>query len=84
MGGIERGERDLSFKKLSAIAAALGRDVGSLTRGPTCVRAGVPLRGNKPVLVKPDYNSSLAHEETQLMRSNEKEISHGRGSWQTD
>jgi len=33
MGGVERGERNLSFKKLCAIAKALGRDVGSLTRG---------------------------------------------------
>jgi transcriptional regulator with XRE-family HTH domain len=33
MGGVERGERNLSFKKLCAIATALGRDVGSLTRG---------------------------------------------------
>ena len=33
MGGVERGERDRSFKKLCAIARALGRDVGSLTRG---------------------------------------------------
>lgn len=33
MGGVERGERNLSFKKLCGIAAALGRDVGSLTRG---------------------------------------------------
>jgi transcriptional regulator with XRE-family HTH domain len=33
MGGVERGERNLSFKKLCAIAQALGRDVGSLTRG---------------------------------------------------
>ena len=33
MGGVERGERNLSFKKLCAIAAALGLDVGSLTRG---------------------------------------------------
>jgi transcriptional regulator with XRE-family HTH domain len=33
MGGVERGERNLSFKKLCAIARALGRDVGSLTRG---------------------------------------------------
>ena len=33
MGGVERGERNLSFKKLCAIATALGRDVASLTRG---------------------------------------------------
>lgn len=33
MGGVEREERNLSFKKLCAIAQALGRDVGSLTRG---------------------------------------------------
>ena len=30
---LERGERNLSFEKLCAIATALGRDVGSLTRG---------------------------------------------------
>ncbi len=29
---LERGERNLSFEKLCAIATALGRDVGSLTR----------------------------------------------------
>jgi transcriptional regulator with XRE-family HTH domain len=29
MGGVERGERNLSLKKLFAIAQALGRDVGS-------------------------------------------------------
>ena len=29
----ERGERNLSFEELCAIATALGRDVGSLTRG---------------------------------------------------
>jgi DNA-binding XRE family transcriptional regulator len=33
MGGVERGERNLSFKKLCAIATTLGRDVASLTRG---------------------------------------------------
>ena len=29
---LERGQRNLSFEKLCAIATALGRDVGSLTR----------------------------------------------------
>lgn len=38
MGGVERGERNLSFKKLCAIAAALGCDVGSLTRGLPALR----------------------------------------------
>ena len=33
MGRVERGERNLSFKKLCAIAQTLGSDVGSLTRG---------------------------------------------------
>jgi transcriptional regulator with XRE-family HTH domain len=33
MGGVERGERNLSFKKLCAIAQALGCDVATLTRG---------------------------------------------------
>jgi len=32
VGGIERGQRNPSFKKLCAIARILGRDVGSLTR----------------------------------------------------
>ncbi|MGH7975103.1 MAG: helix-turn-helix domain-containing protein [Limisphaerales bacterium] len=32
IGGIERGTRNPSFKKLCAIAKTLGRDVGSLTR----------------------------------------------------
>jgi hypothetical protein len=31
--GVERGERNLSFKRLCAIATALSRDVGSLARG---------------------------------------------------
>jgi transcriptional regulator with XRE-family HTH domain len=33
IGGVERGQRNPSFKKLCAIAKTLGRDVGSLTRG---------------------------------------------------
>jgi transcriptional regulator with XRE-family HTH domain len=33
MGGVERGERNLSFKKLCAIARALECHVGSLTSG---------------------------------------------------
>jgi transcriptional regulator with XRE-family HTH domain len=33
MGGIERGERNLSFKKLSNIANVLGCDLGILTAG---------------------------------------------------
>ena len=33
MGGVERGERNLSLKKLCAIARALGCDLGRLTRG---------------------------------------------------
>ena len=33
MGGVERGERNLSFKKLCAIAQTLGCDVAALTRG---------------------------------------------------
>lgn len=33
MGGVEHGERNFSFKKLCALATALGRDVGSLPRG---------------------------------------------------
>jgi DNA-binding XRE family transcriptional regulator len=32
IGGVERGERNPSFKKLCAIARTIGRDVGSLTR----------------------------------------------------
>jgi transcriptional regulator with XRE-family HTH domain len=32
IGGVERGQRNPSFKKLCAIAKVLGRDVGSLTR----------------------------------------------------
>jgi len=32
VGGIERGQRNPSFKKMCAIARTLGRDVGSLTR----------------------------------------------------
>ena len=32
MGGVERGERNLSFKKLCAIARTLRCDVGRLTR----------------------------------------------------
>jgi transcriptional regulator with XRE-family HTH domain len=32
IGGVERGQRNPSFKKLCAIAKILGRDVGSLTR----------------------------------------------------
>lgn len=33
MGGVERGERNVTFGKLCAIAAALECDVGKLTRG---------------------------------------------------
>jgi transcriptional regulator with XRE-family HTH domain len=33
IGGVERGQRNPSFKKLCAIAKTLGRDVGSLSRG---------------------------------------------------
>lgn len=33
IGGVERGERNLSFDKLCQIAQALGCDVGSLTKG---------------------------------------------------
>ncbi|MEI8234260.1 MAG: helix-turn-helix transcriptional regulator [Verrucomicrobiota bacterium] len=33
MGGVERGERNLSFLKLCSIAKVLKKDVGSLTRG---------------------------------------------------
>jgi transcriptional regulator with XRE-family HTH domain len=32
IGGVERGERNPSFKKLCAIARTVGRDVSSLTR----------------------------------------------------
>jgi transcriptional regulator with XRE-family HTH domain len=32
IGGVERGERNPSFKKLCAIARVVGRDVGSLAR----------------------------------------------------
>jgi transcriptional regulator with XRE-family HTH domain len=33
MGGVERGERNPSFKALCAIAKSLDADVGSLTNG---------------------------------------------------
>jgi len=33
IGGVERGERNLSFDKLCQIAAALGCDVATLTKG---------------------------------------------------
>lgn len=33
MGGVERGERNLSFHKLCAIARVLKKDLPSLTRG---------------------------------------------------
>jgi transcriptional regulator with XRE-family HTH domain len=33
IGGVERGERNLSFDKLCQIAEALGCDVAALTRG---------------------------------------------------
>jgi transcriptional regulator with XRE-family HTH domain len=33
IGGVERGERNLSFKKLCAIARILGCDVARLSRG---------------------------------------------------
>jgi transcriptional regulator with XRE-family HTH domain len=33
IGGVERGERNLSFDKLCQIAQALGCDVASLTKG---------------------------------------------------
>jgi transcriptional regulator with XRE-family HTH domain len=33
IGGVERGERNLSFDKLCQIARALGCDVASLTKG---------------------------------------------------
>lgn len=32
VGGVERGQRNPSFKVLCAFAKTLGRDVGSLTR----------------------------------------------------
>jgi len=32
IGGVERGQRNPSLKKMCAIARILGRDVGSLTR----------------------------------------------------
>jgi transcriptional regulator with XRE-family HTH domain len=32
LGGVERGQRNPSFRKLCAIAKTIGRDVGSLTR----------------------------------------------------
>ena len=32
IGGVERGQRNPSFKKLCAIARTIGRDVGSLCR----------------------------------------------------
>jgi transcriptional regulator with XRE-family HTH domain len=33
IGGVERGQRNPSFKKLCAIARIVGRDVGGLCRG---------------------------------------------------
>jgi transcriptional regulator with XRE-family HTH domain len=33
MGGVERGERNLSFVKLCSIARVLKKDAGSLTKG---------------------------------------------------
>jgi transcriptional regulator with XRE-family HTH domain len=33
MGGVERGERNLSFKKMCHIADILGCDLGTLTKG---------------------------------------------------
>lgn len=33
MGGVERGERNLSFQKLCAIARVLKKDLSSLTHG---------------------------------------------------
>jgi transcriptional regulator with XRE-family HTH domain len=34
IGGVERGERNLSFDKLCQIAQTLGCDVAALTKGP--------------------------------------------------
>jgi transcriptional regulator with XRE-family HTH domain len=33
IGGVERGQRNPSFKKLCAISKTVGRDLGSLCRG---------------------------------------------------
>ncbi len=33
VGGVERGQRNPSFKKLCSISKVIGRDVGSLCRG---------------------------------------------------
>jgi len=33
IGGVERGQRNPSFKKLCAISQTIGRDLGSLCRG---------------------------------------------------
>jgi transcriptional regulator with XRE-family HTH domain len=33
MGGVERGQRNLSFKKLCRIASVIGCDLGRLCRG---------------------------------------------------
>jgi len=33
VGGVERGQRNPSFKKLCAIGRVIGRDLGSLCRG---------------------------------------------------
>ena len=33
IGGVERGQRNPSFRKMCAIAQTLGRDLGSLCRG---------------------------------------------------
>lgn len=33
IGGVERGERNITFTVLCLIANALGRDVGALTKG---------------------------------------------------
>jgi transcriptional regulator with XRE-family HTH domain len=41
IGGVERGERNLSFKKLCAISWVVGRGVGSLC-------SGLPLAHEKP------------------------------------
>lgn len=41
IGGVERGQRNLSFKKLCAIAFILGCDAGSLC-------SGLPLAHEKP------------------------------------